>query len=211
MVHHPTSDYRLLEVRGHPVYVSPEAAASAKLLEAVLARLDANLKTVHETLPSPAGKALAKLPFWIERDNPDVPGMTYHPSAAWLSAHGYNPDKARCVEIGKLENFLDWQKIQPSMTLHEMSHAFHDQRLGFDHMTVKWAFDLAVASHRYESVPYAAGAPRKAYALTNVQEYFAELSEAYFERNDFYPFVRSELQTFDPAGFQMIEKMWFDR
>ena len=31
-------------------------------------------------------------------------------------------------------------------------------------------------------------------------EYFAELSEAYFGTNDFYPFVRGELQTTRPAG-----------
>jgi len=70
---------------------------------------------------------------------------------------------------------------------------------------------LAVSSHRYESVRYIRGGKLRAYALNNAAEYFAELSEAYFGKNDFYPFVRGELEEFDHAGFQMIEKLWIVR
>ena len=46
------------------------------------------------------------------------------------------------------------------------------------------------------------------YALTNAKEYFAELSEAYFGRNDFYPFTRKELEKHDPAGYRLMRETW---
>ena len=43
------------------------------------------------------------------------------------------------------------------------------------------------------------------YAATNHKEYFAEATEAYFYKNDFYPFVRGELKkraaSVNPIGF----------
>lgn len=60
----------------------------------------------------------------------------------------------------------------------------------------------------YEQVEYVRGGKQKAYATTNVQEYFAELSEAYLGRNDFYPFNREELARHDPVGYKMMEGAW---
>jgi hypothetical protein len=45
-------------------------------------------------------------------------------------------------------------------------------------------------------------------ALTNEYEYFAELSEAYFWRNDFFPFNRNQLYEYDPMGAEMIRTGW---
>ena len=38
----------------------------------------------------------------------------------------------------------------------------------------------------------------RADALTHPLEYFAETTEAYFNTNDFYPFIRPERETHDP-------------
>jgi dipeptidyl-peptidase-4 len=48
----------------------------------------------------------------------------------------------------------------------------------------------------------------KHYGLTNHKEYFAEATEAYFYRNDFYPFVRAELKQYDPDMHVLLEKIW---
>ena len=47
-----------------------------------------------------------------------------------------------------------------------------------------------------------------AYALTDHKEYFAELSEAYWGRNDYFPYTRQELKTYDPTGFAVLEQIW---
>ena len=177
-------------------------------MDRVIAKLNSDLGTIHSLLPGAALAKIAKVSFWIEHDNSDVPGLTFHQSSDWLKSHDYNTDKATCIEIGNLENFLSWHAEQPVIVLHELSHAYQDRVLGNDNPTIRQAYDSAVSSHRYESVPYIRGGKLRAYALDNAAEYFAELSEAYFGENDFYPFVRSELEEFDPAGFQMIEKLW---
>ena len=46
------------------------------------------------------------------------------------------------------------------------------------------------------------------YGLTNRKEYFAEGTEAYLYRNDFYPFVRAELMNHDPTLHAVLEKVW---
>jgi hypothetical protein len=53
-----------------------------------------------------------------------------------------------------------------------------------------------------------AGRRRKAYAASNVEEYFAEATEAFFGTNDFYPFVRPELREHDPELFRVLERIW---
>jgi len=45
-------------------------------------------------------------------------------------------------------------------------------------------------------------------ALTDAQEYFAELSEAYLRTNDFYPLNRQKLLEFDPEGFELVRQVW---
>ena len=138
--------------------------------------------------------------------------MVYHPSAQWLAQNGQNTDFARGIEIANLKNYLDWNVVgdQPMMVLHELSHAYHDQILSFGNKSVINAFTSARDSRSYESVPYRsqAGPKLKAYALNDEKEYFAEISEAYFGVNDYYPFVRSELQTFDPLGYSLMVSIW---
>src|SRR5512132_1794323 len=94
------------------------------------------------------------------------------------------------------------------MVLHELSHAYMNLVLGDDDRDVQAAYDAAVASKKYDSVQYYNGTSKKAYALNNDKEYFAELSEAYFGKNDFQPFNRSELKAFDPTGYAMIDRAW---
>jgi len=39
-------------------------------------------------------------------------------------------------------------------------------------------------------------------------EYFAEGTEAYFYRNDFYPFCRAELKEHDPILHDLLVEIW---
>jgi len=48
----------------------------------------------------------------------------------------------------------------------------------------------------------------RAYAATNEREYFAETTEAFFGRNDFYPFTRADLEKHDPEMFHLLARVW---
>jgi Mlc titration factor MtfA (ptsG expression regulator) len=96
------------------------------------------------------------------------------------------------------------------MLLHELSHGFHHQFLedGFDNPEVKAVYEHAMKAALYDRVLRYSGEEAKAYAATNPKEYFAEISEAYFGTNDFFPFVRAELRRHDPMAFEMLETLW---
>lgn len=181
-----------------------------ELADQTLKLLKAQLQQAVRVVPAPALAKLKRIQIWVEEAEPHHPCMAYHPDPGWLRDHDMNPDKARGVEIANARTFLKWTKSQPWMVLHELAHGYHHQFLpdGFANAEVAEAQKRAKASGTYDSVRHVDGRNREAYARTNPMEYFAELSEAYFGTNDFYPFVRSELERADAEGFQLMKAMW---
>src|SRR5262249_10282377 len=105
-----------------------------------------------------------------------------------------------------------WSLEQPWMLLHELAHGYHHRFLnqGFENAEVRAAFERAMQKKLYDKVLRINGQNAKAYAATDPKEYFAEATEAFFGTNDFYPFVRSELQQHDPELFKLLKKLWGD-
>lgn len=206
-----TSQYERREVRGWTVLVDkaflhdkPELAGET------LSLLDRQLDQIVQKVPDAAVAKLRKVRIWVEEREPHHPCMAYHPDPGWLRDHDMNPDKARCVEIANARNFLDWTRVQPWMVLHELAHGYHHQFLdeGFANPDIAVAFRAAQSGKIYEKVRYQNGSEKRAYALTNPMEYFAEASEAFFGKNDFYPFDRAELAKHDPALEAILVKAW---
>ena len=96
----------------------------------------------------------------------------------------------------------------PAVVLHELAHAYHDQILSFDQPEILAAYQKAKAAGIYENVLLYTGKKVKHYGLTNHKEYFAEGTEAFFYRNDFYPFVRAELKEHDPILHDVLARVW---
>ena len=208
---HP--DHALLEIRGWTVHLNKKLwKKNRKATAEMLKLLDAQLKRVVDAVPPKALAHLRTIPIWV---NPKYKGIIprgeYHPSAKWLKEHGRNPEMAKSVEITNVSIFPRENRRMPLMLLHEFAHAYHDQVLGFDNPEIKAAYEKARKSGRYDKVKRTDGkniSMGRAYAMTNDKEYFAELSEALFGKNDFEPFDREELKKFDPAGFAVVAKMW---
>ena len=100
-----------------------------------------------------------------------------------------------------------WAK-HPYVVLHELAHSYHDQVLSFDNEEVLDVFNAAKDAGIYEKVLLYTGKEVQHYGLNNHKEYFAESTEAYFGVNDFYPFVRAELEKHDPKMFGVMQKVW---
>jgi hypothetical protein len=204
----PTSNYEPRAMAGFTVLVNRKALAHEATTREALELLQEKLAEVVRILSPEQLKPLRAVRVWVEWEQ-TAGAAQYHVSADWLQGNGYNPEKAGDMEISNVAHFVQWTRdAQPMMVLHELAHAYHNKVLGRDFPAIRNAYEQAVKDKRYESVPYVNGGLKRAYALNNDQEYFAETTEAYFGVNDFYPFTRPELRAFDPVGYHLMEDVW---
>jgi len=178
----------------------------------VFTALANHLQRVKYILPEAKVKALQTLPIWLDYHYEPLGAMQYHPGATWLRANRHDPRLVKHVHIPRAKALLSrgqWAK-HPYVILHELAHAYHDQVLsnGFDNEEILGAYNEAKEKGIYEKVLLYTGRTVKHYGLTNQMEYFAECTEAYLGMNDFYPFVRAELNEHDPRMFQVLKKIW---
>jgi hypothetical protein len=196
-------------VRVRKELLEEEPDATARALEL----LRGQLEEVARVVPAAAVARLREVPLWM---SPEYPGVTpraeYHPGAGWLRDHGRDPAMARGVEFTNVRIFDAETRRMPNFALHELAHAYHDLVLGNGQPDIKAAYARAKDGGGYDRVERRSADGRvskaRAYALTNPQEYFAETTEAYFSRNDFYPFTRDELKSHDPAMFELLGRLW---
>lgn len=206
----PTSKYDIQVIEGWTVYVNPDLfAEDDDLAQRTLRELRYQLYQITGAIPPAALAKLREVPIWVEARS-SVKCMCYHPSVGWLRENGFNPAKEKAVELGNPKNFLSWTRHQFWMVFHELAHAYHDRVLGWDNPEdpIRKAYEQAKEKKLYDDVLVFNGRKGKAYAMNNHKEYFAELSEAYFGCNDWYPFVRAELKHHDPQGYAAIEQVW---
>lgn len=153
---------------------------------------------------------LRKVAIVLDLDHGRLRAMQYHPSAAWLVSNGYAADLARCVHICQAADLVTSRSIneQPWVILHELSHAYHDQVLGFDEPRIQEAYERFKSDGDGETALRHDGRRVRHYALTDQKEFFSEMTEAYFGLNDFFPFNRAELMTAEPEIHELLRAIW---
>lgn len=206
-------------ISGWQVHISKkllesEPDATARALRGLKKMLD----EIARVVPANAVTELRKVPLYFSPAyKPGRGGAEFHPDAGWLRDNGRDPAMAGGVEFSGVQDFEVEMRRMPNFALHELAHAYHFLVLqdGFDNADIKAAYQRAKASGKYARVERSFGEGNgkpntfeRAYAMTNPMEYFAETTEAYFTRNDFFPFTREELKQHDPAMFALLEKLW---
>ena len=210
-----SAEFETRTVEGWTVQISKDLLAkhSADTAQGIEI-LTKHLQGIKAVVPAPAVASLQKVTLWMTPPpSSGRPTAEYHPDATWLKQHDRNPAMAKGVQISNVGSLAHEVIRMPVLFLHELSHAYHDQVLGFDQPEIKAAYEKAKASGKYDRVErwFGNGKPNtfeKAYAMTNEKEYFAECSEAFFGRNDFFPFTLAELKKHDPAIVPILEKVW---
>jgi hypothetical protein len=184
--------------------------------------LKLELGMVTKALPRRAVRALQTILIWVEWHDENDPDLAKNVLAKFYGASGdkvlwaltkhKHPLKANSVEIINMQALTAEHqpsvKVERCVILHELSHAVHFLLIGSDNVQVKLAYQQAMDRRLYDSSRNAAGDPVKPYARTNEYEYFAELSCAYFDKLNYFPFTREELKKYDPIGFRMMELTW---
>ena len=179
-----------------------------------LALMAAQLKEVVRLVPAGPVAQLRKVTLWLSPPYPnEAPRATYHVSENWMRQNGRNLVMLKSIEFSNVFIFEKEARRMPMLMLHELSHAYHDQVLGWEHDGLAAVYARAMTSKRYDCVerrraPEQPSTFQTAYAMSDVGEYFAETTEAFFGRNDFYPFTREELGKHDPDMLALLQQVW---
>jgi N-sulfoglucosamine sulfohydrolase len=178
----------------------------------MLKLLSQQLGRVVAVVPPKALRQIQTVPIWVNPAYPGVrPGAEYHGNSGWLKNNGRDVRMGKAVEITNVANF-DFENIRmPYLMLHELAHAYHDQVLGFGNSKLRTRYEAARDSGSYEMVKRFTGRKiinDKAYGMNNAKEYFAESTEAFFGKNDFFPFDKEELRAHDPKMHDLLIELW---
>ena len=203
-----------LNVEGWAVHVDktllsgPHEALGKKSIQ----MLANHLQRVKILIPKVPLKKLQQVEFRLDRSNPRIRTACYHPSERWLVENGHPRSLAKKIHLPQANVLLSKDQMlkHPAFVLHELAHAYHDQFLSFRNQEIRDAYQAAKRSGKYEAVMAHTGQTVRHYGLNNAKEYFAEATEAYFYRNDFYPFLRAELKEFDPQMEAILKRVWDD-
>lgn len=202
----------IMDIEGWTVHVDPKLLKGEHAKEGgrALKMLANHLQRIEILLPKDRLEKMRKVGIWIEHRHPELGAMQYHPNKKWLTGKGYDGRLVKKVHITRASALLDRGQMikHPAVILHELAHGYHDQVLGFNEKRIKAAYDEAMKAGLYDEVLLYTGRKVRHYAATNHKEYFAEGTEAYFYRNDFYPFVRAELKLHDPVLHDVLEEIW---
>ena len=200
------------EIDGWTVHVDP------RLLEGehgengarALKMLANHLQRIAILVPGGQLAKLRTVEFWIEYAHPQLSGMHYHPNPKWLTDRGHDRRLAKKVHVTHAEQLLSRQQMlkHPAVILHELAHAYHDKYLSFNNQRIIDAYDKAMAAGIYERVLLYNGRQVRHYGANDHKEYFAEGTESFFYRNDFYPFVAAELAEHDPTLYNLLVEIW---
>jgi hypothetical protein len=206
------ASHTVREIQGWKVHVDDRLLMKpdAELGQLALGLLEGQLRNVALVMPKEKLKALRQVPIWLDLTHGKLKSPQYHPSANWLADHGYSRELAKCVHLPDAKYFTGarFQREQPWGVLHELAHAYHDRVLGFNHAEIKAAYQEFVKGGKYKSILHINGKMQSHYALTNAQEFFAEMTECYFGQNDLFPFNSGELKHEEPEIFDLMSKIW---
>lgn len=179
-----------------------------RLSDQLMTELETQLDRAVAGLPRTAADPLRKVVIVVGYDGSAAGGAIRY---RWPDPKA--PDAARdgTLEIPNAQAFVDAAQTQPWMVMHELAQAWHHRMLGGDHPALHQAYADALKLGAYSNVKQASGKMGRSGALSSEREFFAQLSRAYYGRNDTYPFVREELMQYDVAGSRMIEAAWVGR
>jgi hypothetical protein len=205
------------EVSGWKVHINKVLLDSQRdETEHALVLLKKMLDEIIRVVPAKAVVELQKVPLYFSPAyKASRGGAEFHPNGGWLRDNGRDPVMAKGVEFSGIAHFEAEMNRMPNFALHELAHAYHNRVIagGFDNAEIKAAYERAKAGGKYDKVErwHGNGRPNtfeRAYAMKDPMEYFAENTEAFFTRNDFFPFAREELKQTDPAMFALLAKLW---
>lgn len=188
---------------------------SKECTEKVIARLSKIIDQIIGIIPDHARDRVNKIQFYIMYGDKAEgggyeSGLEYFQKLAPQFFNYLDPEWGDSVAIYSAHNYISLSDLWASKcVMHEIAHAWHLQQWPEKQPDILAAYNAAMNDKLYHNVKNLEGdTVDAAYATFNQLEYFAELSCMYFVGCNYHPCNKSELNSYDPAGYKMIEKMW---
>lgn len=193
---------------GYTLFVHESVQAQGKAGRDALVVVRQKLADAAQRLPKNATAVLKDVPVYVDWNNKSGDCIAYHP-AVEATTPGANKARLQTIEIGDLACFSERATgNEPELLVRELALAWLDRSAGWEPASLRAAWERAKSGGLYASVPYVTGGMRPAHAIASPQFFFAETTESLFGRNDFFPFHREDLARFDPAGCDVVAKLW---
>lgn len=200
------SRYHAVAVPGWHVYLNRALDPAAEPARGALAMISRMLRDVETTVPAAVVAQLRRTPVFLHRHAGSAAMFHFLPD--WLVANGRTVELTDAIEISDAAIFVEDGAERPVQLLHELAHAYHAKLPPDDRAAIEATYRRAMAAGLYQRVERQNGTIGPAYANYSPFEYFAELSEAWFGRNDFAPFTRADLTAYDPEGARLMARIW---
>jgi hypothetical protein len=210
--------YETRDINGFKVLLSTQAIKEgAKDGGRAFKALTTEFDGLVEVLPPKVLEILRRVWVWIEWDNIDRLNPNalakYYGGRIRVLNGSEHPLKSNAVEVLSLKKLTIEKSLSVERTrlvlLHYLAYAVHHLLLpeGFKNPGVIFAYNQAMERRLYKDVRDSRGGKRSA-PPANAAEYFAELTCAYLDRCQYFPFNREELKDYDPTGYRLMEGVW---
>lgn len=193
-------------LHGWRVVVETALIEDPDLFNPMLERLDVQLSEIATKVPAPQLVVLQETPIWLVRSDTyaERQGLLglYFFSTDWLAQNGYPPELHQAIQFNG--NF--GREPSQNIVFHELAHAFHDRALGLDNPEIIALYNAAqeAAKGARDRCPREGGT----YAFSNVDEFFATFSQAYFGGTCAYPNNRNVIRLRHPEVFSYLQTVW---
>lgn len=201
------SRHHKLKIEGWDVYIEQQLVDKNDVRVFLTLRLlSEKLRELKVILPAKAITQLKTVPIYFSEDKEF--NAEYYFFAPYVYRSGKDIKMMDGIEFRSISFFLQESKFSPMLVLHELAHAYHKLNYKRIDKLIMRAYRKAETGKLYQRVLTVTNRYSRAYALQSPFEYFAELTEAYFGRNNYYPFDRNELESYDKYGYEMIREAW---
>jgi hypothetical protein len=205
-----------LENLGWEIYVEKSMeSGNPDLYRESLAKLRETLEYTFSSMPKHARERLSDLKFFLMWGESSPQGgrkssMNYIRKGQTKNYSHLDQRWGHAVVIYSAENLMYLNELWARKALfHELAHAWHIVNWPEKHPHIYKPWKQAIAAKKYENVMDLKGKTiKKAYAVKNQLEYFAELSAIYFVGGNYFPYDKSRLKDYDPSGFNMVKGLW---
>ena len=182
----------------------------ARMGQRALKALEAKLTDINAVVPPDKLEKLHAVTIVLDLSHGKLNSMQYHPDADWLRENGYDPRAGplRPYSGGAATTRTAADQRAAMVRPPRVGPCLSRPGVGIRRSPDSRRLPAYKKSGHGDAALLVTGQRVRHYGLTDHKEFFAEMTEAYFGTNDFFPFNRGELMTAEPEIYKLLLEIW---